>query len=229
VENRSRGIEENEQMRARTPTQKAKDFAAFAARALVLFYEDKWGLSSLCSERYDYVAREVIGYCLDVGCGRHNRFVQEFLDGNGKGIDVFPYEGLSAENIVNDLTHFPFDDATFSTVTFIANLNHVPRAKRDVELREAHRVLKPNGNIVVTMGNPLAEILVHKLIWLYDRFLHSSLDMDSERGMDSEEEYYLLDAEIRERLARAGFQRILKRHFTTQWGLNHLFVGWKSG
>jgi len=214
-------------MQTRTLRKKTKDFITFPARALILFYEDKAGLSSLSSERYFYVAREVTGYCLDVGCGRHNRFVQDFLEGNGKGIDVFPYEGLTEKHIVKDITHFPFQDETFSTVTFIANLNHVPRAKRDIELKEAYRVLKPNGNIVVTMGNPLAEILVHKLIWLYDRFLHSDLDMDSERGMDSEEEYYLLDSEIRERLTRAGFLRIAKKYFSTQWGLNHLLVGWK--
>ena len=46
--------------------------------------------------------------------------------------------------------------------------------------------------------------------------------------MDEEEEHYLKDAEIISRLERAGFHRISKRYFVTQWGLNHLFVGWKS-
>jgi hypothetical protein len=55
----------------------------------------------------------------------------------------------------------------------------------------------------------------------------TKLDMDSERGMHKEEEYFLLDSEIRDRLRRAGFTDIRKRHFVTQWALNHLFVAWK--
>jgi hypothetical protein len=78
------------------------------------------------------------------------------------------------------------------------------------------------------MGNPLAEIIVHKVVWLYDKLLKTNFDMDAERGMDDEEEYYLTDSEIDERLTRAGFKRIRKKYFMTQWGLNHLFVGWKE-
>ena len=215
-------------MRRRTVARKILDFAAFPFRAFVLFHDDRWGLSSLASERFDYVAREVIGYCLDVGCGRHNRFITDYLDGQGKGIDVFPYEGLSTENVVADLSRFPYEDSTFESVTFIANINHIPESQRDIELGEAHRVLKPMGNVVVTMGNPLAELLVHKVVWLYDRLLKTQLDMDSERGMHDDEEFYLTDAEIVDRLTRACFKRIDKKYFPTQWGLNHLFVGWKE-
>jgi SAM-dependent methyltransferase len=212
----------------RSQKQKIVDFISFPLRALVLFHEDRWGLSSLASERFDYVAREVSGGCLDVGCGRHNRFIKEYLGGNGKGIDVFPYEGLDRENVVEDLTHFPVENDSFETVTFIANINHIPRRDRDAELAEAYRILRPNGKIIVTMGNPLSETIVHKLVWLYDRLLKTNLDMDSERGMDEEEEYYLKDKEIIERLQRAGFGGVIKKYFVTQWGFNHLFVGQKS-
>lgn len=125
--------------------QKAADFLTFPLRAIVLFHEDRLGLSSLATERFDYVAREVQGLCLDVGCGRHNRLVMQFLGGCGRGIDLFPYEGLTDENLVDDLTHFPFVDEAFQSVTFVANLNHCPEPKRDTELREAFRVLKPGG------------------------------------------------------------------------------------
>jgi SAM-dependent methyltransferase len=212
----------------RTPWQKCKDTLFFPLRAITIFHKDRWTLSALATERFDYVSREVRGFCLDVGCGKENRFVQEFLGGHGKGIDVFPYEGLLAENLVDDLTHFPFQDASFETVTFIANLNHVPRSQRDTELREAYRCLKTGGNIIVTMGNPLAELLVHKVVNWHDRLFGTKFDMDTERGMGEEEEYYLTDAEIRGRLLRAGFTKIQKKFFATQWFLNHLFVGWKS-
>ncbi len=204
------------------------DFVTFPLRAFILFHEDRWGLSSLASERFDYVSREVMGYCLDIGCGRHNRLINEFMAGRGKGIDVFPYEGLTEENLVPDLFTFPFEESTFDSVTFIANINHVPRSQRDKELSEAYRVLRSNGNIIVTMGNPLAELVVHKVVWLYDKLLGTTYDMDSERVMGEEEEYYLIDREIVERLSRAGFQRIEKKYFFTQWGLNHLFSGCKT-
>lgn len=194
----------------------------------MLFHEDKFGLSSLATERFDYVANEVKGYCLDIGCGRNNRFVKEFLHGNGRGIDVFPYEGLTEQEVIEDITSFPFPESTFDTVTFIANINHVPKQDRDIELREAFRVLKPKGNIVVTMGSALAEVLVHKLVWIYDKLFKTNYDMDSERGMGEDEEYYLTDHEIAERLMRAGFRRAQRKCFITQWGLNHLIVAWKD-
>jgi SAM-dependent methyltransferase len=215
-------------MGQRSRAQRALDFVTFPFRALSLIEDDRWGLSSLATERYDYCSREVLGYCLDVGCGKNNRFVVEFLNGNGVGIDVYPYEGLTEEHLVDDLSTFSYDDESFDSITFIANLSHIPESQRDQEFSEAYRVLKPGGNIIATMGNPLAEILTHKVVWFYDKVFKTSFDMDSQRGMSEEESYYLLDPEIYERFTRAGFKRIRKKFFLTQWGLNHLFVGWKE-
>ncbi len=212
----------------RTRFQKIKDFVSFPVRAFTLFDQDKVGFSSLRSERFDYVAGHVRGYCLDIGCGPHNKFVNEYLGGRGRGIDVFAYEGLSKENLVEDATYFPFPDTSFDTVTLIACINHIPSSLRDAELAEAYRCLRSSGNIVVTMGNPLAEIAVHKVVALHDKFLGTNYDVDSERGMHEDESYYLKDSEIVGHLRRGGFTDIKKKYFFTQWGLNHLFVGWKK-
>jgi hypothetical protein len=59
----------------RTRSQHVKDFLTFPLRAFTLFHDDRWGLSSLASERFDYVAAEVRGRSLDVGCGYGNRFI----------------------------------------------------------------------------------------------------------------------------------------------------------
>ena len=74
----------------RATSQKTIDFVVFPLRAVALFHQDKWGLSSLASDRFYYAAEEVAGFCLDVGCGRFNRFVVEFLNGNGGGLTFFP-------------------------------------------------------------------------------------------------------------------------------------------
>jgi SAM-dependent methyltransferase len=212
----------------RSRWQKVKDLVTFPLRAITLFEEDRWGLSSLRSERFDYCASQVQGYCLDVGCGRNNLFIRDYLDGGGKGIDVFPYEGLGKENLVEDISKFPFEDCAFDSVTFIANINHIPKSKRDVELIEAYRCLKRGGNIIVTMGVPFAELMVHRIVALYDKINGTKHDMDNERGMDEDEAYYLTDKEIITRLSHAFFQDITKKRFLTQWGLNAMFIGWKQ-
>ncbi len=211
----------------RTPLRRLADFLTFPFRAFTLFEHDFGPLASLATERFDYVAREVHGYCLDIGCGRHNRFIERHRAGHGVGVDVFPYEGLQPHQLVKDPSHLPFESASFDSVTFIANLNHVPRSMRDAELAEAFRCLRPRGVIVVTMGNPIAELLVHKVVALYDRLLGTRLDVDGERGMGEEEEFYLLDSEITARLTRAGFRGVEKKRFWTQWALNHLLVAHK--
>ena len=211
----------------RSPLQNWIDFLTFPFRAIFLHGDNRFGLSCLATDRFDFVARNSKGRVLDVGCGPWNRFVSRFWDGNGVGIDVFPYEGLDSTNLIDDPTQFPFADEEFDTVTFIANINHIPRSQRDLELAEALRCLKPGGRIVVTMGNPLAEILVHRLLAFSDRFLGTSVDHDTERGMDEEESYYLLDSEIHGRLVKAGFTGLKKKYIWTEWWLNHLFVAFK--
>jgi SAM-dependent methyltransferase len=214
--------------RPRLLKRRVLDAAAFPLRAFALIGgEGLLGLTSLANERYEEVARHVRGFTLDVGCGPHDTFVRAWLHGNGVGIDVFPYPGLGSEQVVEGLSTFPFETESFDSVTFIASLNHVPANDRDSELRESYRCLRPGGNVIVTMGNPLAEIVVHKVLELYDRF-GSSWDVDSQRGMVEGESYFLRDSEIRSRLELAGFRKIEKRRFWTQWGLNHLLVGWKA-
>lgn len=204
------------------------DTILFPLRSISIFDEDRWGLSSMRTDRYEYTSRELRGYTLDVGCGPQNWFIKNFAQGNGVGIDVFKYAGLTDENIVEDITHFPFPDAHFDSVTFIANINHVPESKRDIELGEAYRVLKPGGNILITMAYPLALIAMHIVVAWYDKLFHTSYDVDAVRGMHEEEAYFIRDKEIVERLTKAGFTGLRKRRFTTQWGLNWVWIGWKQ-
>jgi SAM-dependent methyltransferase len=211
----------------RSKLQKIQDFITFPFRAFFVLQYDKWKLPCLKTERFDYVSREVKGYCLDVGCCRYNEFIRDYCDNNGKGIDVYPYAGLSEENIVKKLTKFPFENETFDSVTFIANINHIPPYERDIEITEAYRCLKYGGNIIIQTANPLASILAHKVSDCYD-FIFGTLNADSERGMHKDETLFVTEKEVMERLKKAGFKDLKKKYFTTQWFLNRLYVGWKK-
>lgn len=214
--------------RRRSLPQRWLDFFTFPLRALVLYHEDRWGLSCLATERFDFVARYVEGRCLDYGCGPHNRFIEEFCGGEGIGVDVFAYDGLAPEQILDDPTKLPFEDGSFGTVTFIANLNHVPERYRDTELAEAWRVLRPGGKVIITMGRGWVEVMTHQVVWLFDKIFKTHNDLDNERGMDEEEHYFVTPQEIRERLLGAGFRLGPAPWFWTQWWLNRLYVGYKD-
>mgnify|MGYP001614448958 CR=1 FL=1 len=73
-----------------------------------------------------------------------------------------------------------------------------------------------------------AGILIHIIVAVYDNIFGTNYDVDSVRGMHRNEDYYLPDREIIERLQRAGFKGITKKYFWTQWGMNHAFIGWKK-
>ncbi|WP_162924680.1 class I SAM-dependent methyltransferase [Rubrobacter indicoceani] len=215
----------------RSVPQKMLDTVTFPLRAVLPFRageRSRWGLTSRASERLEYAARETVGYTLDVGCGPGNRLVVDYLGGNGFGIDVFDYNGsLSREQVFDDLTTFPFEDARFDSVTLVATLHHIPRSSRDKELSEVYRVLKPGGNVVLTQALPIAEILIHKITRVHARLFGRHYDIDLLRDMHEEEEDHVRDEEIVERLARAGFRDIRRKPFGTQWGTNRAFVGWK--
>ncbi|MDQ3386052.1 MAG: methyltransferase domain-containing protein [Actinomycetota bacterium] len=218
-------------LRRRSASQQVLDFVTFPMRAVMPFQVgvlSKWNLTSRSAERFDYAAREVIGYTLDLGCGPHEIFVRQYLGGNGLGIDVHPFDGLREEQIVEDPTHLPFEDSSFDSATLIATLHHIPPTKRDAELAEIHRILKPGGKLVVTQTVPLANMLVHGVTRLHAKLLGNQYDMDLLRTMDEEEEHYVTEVELTKRMRRAGFTNITRKRLATQWGLNRLFAAWKQ-
>ena len=190
-------------------------------RAVLLPGDSRWGMTSLRDERMLMVKRYTGGGgVLDVGCGPGNVFIRSFCAKNGIGIDVFPYEGV--EHIVEDMTKLPFLNKTFDTVTLIAVLSHIPEAKRLPEFKEFHRVLKDDGRLVFTEGEPITQWLIHKWIWLYDRVFSTNWDVDRERGMEEGESYCVPEREIVRLISEASF--CLERKVYFQWHLNKVFV-----
>ena len=109
----------------------------------------------------------------------------------------------------------------------MANINHIPKPDRDVELAEAYRCLKPGGNIIIQTANPIASILAHLVTDLHDK-IFGTINADSERGMHEDETLFITESELKQRLLKAGFKEIKKKNFSTQWFLNSLYVGWKK-
>ncbi len=169
--------------------------------------KDKLG-TVLMRRRIAAVLPHVRGRMLDIGCGT-NELVRAY--GDGEGVDVYPWEG--ADRVVEDTAHLPFGDASFDTVTIIAALNHIPN--REEVLREAARVLRPGGRLILTMLPPTISRVWHTL--------RKPWDADqSERGMQEGEVYGLRRAEMNAMLTRAGFT--IEREHRFMLGLNRLTV-----
>ena len=148
------------------------------------------------------------GRILDIGCG-NNTLVKKY--GNGIGVDVFPWEGV---DIVCDTTKLPFRAHEFDRVFFIACLNHIP--ERGKVLKEAFRVLKPGGMVILTALGLKTSFLVHKI-----GFIFGEPDQQR-RGMKEGELYGISHKEVDSLLEKAGFEEISHKKF--ELGLNTLFL-----
>lgn len=96
------------------------------------------------------------GKLLDIGCG-YNNLVKEYK-GDGIGVDVYDWDG-KPDMVLKRSDKLPFKDRVFDTVTFIACLNHIPY--RISALEEAKRVLKEDGQVIITMIGPTAGKFAH--------------------------------------------------------------------
>jgi SAM-dependent methyltransferase len=203
---------------------KVIDAITFPIRALFMIDDGKFGLSSLREERMRAVAPFCAGRVLDIGCGPGNIFIKEYIGvENGVGIDVFPYDGV--ENVIEDMVNLPFDDCSFDTVTLIAVGGHIPKSKRAAEFEEFARVLKAGGLLVMTEGEPITQLLLHKWASFYFS-LQGELDMDSERGMEEEEEYCMPREELLSYLNTPPLKLVKRKRF--MWGLNNVYLAEKS-
>lgn len=176
-----------------------------------VLFDQKWlprfGWTTLEEERIQKVLPFISGYLLDIGAGP-NTLVKRY--GNGVGVDVFDWGGDAL--VVQDTSDLPFEDQSFDIITFIACLNHIPN--RLEVLREARRLLKPDGKVIITMINPILGNIGHA-IWWYSE--------DKERGGMKEGELGgMWTKDIVVLLREARFQ--LTEHRRFQFGLNHIYI-----
>jgi ubiquinone/menaquinone biosynthesis C-methylase UbiE len=174
-------------------------------------------LTPIDEERVAIALGRCRGSLLDIGCGT-NDLVRSYRSQRGSaiGVDIQPWPGA---DVVCDTTSLPFSDKYFDTVVMLACLNHVPRSKRNQVLQEAKRVLKDDGQLLITMINPVVGVVVHAIRRRYD------LDQ-LQRGIGEEETKGLWDKEVKELLAESRLR--LSETIPFVFGLNRLYVAEKD-
>lgn len=213
-------------MQTRTPRSRLKaalDNVLFPVRALFVPEENAFGLTSLREERFEVVARFCKGRVLDIGCGRGNLFIRNWIENpESVGINVYSYEGV--QQVHSDMTTLPFPDRSFDTVTLIAVGGHIPKRVRVGEFGEISRVLTPGGVLLMTEGEAITQALTH----LWRRFSYALIgrkDMDTERGMEKDEQYCMPRNEIMRYLDTPPLHFV--RSIKFMWGLNNLYIAEK--
>jgi SAM-dependent methyltransferase len=190
------------------------DRAAFPLTILLTTEQaQRLHLTPLDHERVESCLPHCTGLLLDVGCGP-NELVRRH--GSGVGVDVYPWPGI---DVLCDTRRLPFPDASFDTAALLAALNHVPRHNREAVLKEAHRVLRPTGRLLITMLDPFIGRITHRLRFKQDPDQH-------ERGMHADEDYGLWDSEVRHLLEGSGFRVERRQRFV--FGLNNLYLATKD-
>lgn len=169
------------------------------------------GLSSLKDER----VRAVFPYCrgrlLDVGCGKNNLLATYGPD-RGVGVDI--YDWNCGAVILENTAQLPFADRSFTTVTFLACLNHIPNRKE--VLAESVRVLAEDGQVILTMPTPWISQVAHRWWELW------KLGEDWVREWHREEVFGFTPGEMRAMLSEVGLEVVAHRRFL--YGFNHLYV-----
>ncbi len=160
----------------------------------------KLGLIPIDDERVIQAMKEAKGRVLDIGCGANN-FVRSY--GNGTGVDIVDWKGCDL--VIKDAAKLPFKDGEFDTVSYIACLNHIPN--RDDSVKEAYRVTKNGGKVIVTMITPRMGKFIH---WL--RFRN---DPDhQERCIDHDHELMgMSPSHVKKIMTVAGFKNVKRRRF----------------
>jgi SAM-dependent methyltransferase len=211
--------------------QSVWDLAGAPLRMVLLpdSQSERLHLTSLRAERYTAVLPHLRGRILDIGAG-DNALVRLYRQTQlraGKdvadkdlaaaddsvGVDVVDWGGDTLKITSSD--SLPFESGSFDTVCFVACINHIP--ERIGALKEAHRVLKPGGQVVATMIGRLIGDVGHA-IWWYSEDKHRDIAEGEVMGIDS--------AEMLRLFSQAGFGQVSIKRFV--YGMNYLYLATRT-
>jgi SAM-dependent methyltransferase len=185
------------------------DFVGIPFR-FVLF-DQKWlprfGWTTLEDERLNIVLPYVHDELLDIGSGE-NQLVRRY--GRGIGVDIFDWGHGTV--VVENTSNLPYHDASFDTITLVACLNHIPY--REAVLKEARRLIKPDGTLIITMINPILGGIGHKIWWHGEDRQRGGMKEGEMEGMWTEDIVNVCND--------AQFQLVQHRRFV--YGLNNLYI-----
>ena len=131
--------------------------------------------------------------------------------------------------VVGDAMNLPFEDNLFDVYTISFGIRNVTRPQE--ALKEAYRVLKPGGRIMVL---EFSQIPVPLGQWLYDRYSFNLIPKMGEMITNDRASYQYLVESIRKfpdqetflgMIKSAGFENVKYRNLTL--GIACLHSGWK--
>ena len=152
----------------------------------------------------------------DLGCGLEAAFLDYAEDriSHGVGVDDQVENGARGRwlRVRADLRcGLPLESGQFDHVVMLAVLEHLV-APAEV-LREAHRILAPDGSLILTWPSAMVDPILG--------VLHKMRLVSDEMESDEHQKRIPVDA-LRQMLHRIGFKKFLHRRF--EFGLNNLMV-----
>ncbi|MFH1820686.1 MAG: class I SAM-dependent methyltransferase [Candidatus Nealsonbacteria bacterium] len=159
-----------------------------------------------------------IGVICDIGCGERAEFLFKLNNRIERaiGIDRKVVElPLGAMGISQDLNKYPEIDLNikFDYVTMLAVLEHLENPERI--LKEAYKILKPDGKIIITTPTKRARFVLETLAFL--KIIPSV----------KEHKQYFTRKGLRLLLLNTGFTNIKHNYFSL--GFNQIIIGDKNG
>lgn len=173
---------------------------------------DRFG-KKLQEMRINEVLPHVEGKLLDIGCGANLLTKKYIAKSKQSAVGVDVHDWGNVDLIVEDTSKLPFNANEFETVSIIAALNHIPN--RTAVLKEANRVLKNNGRLILTMLPPKLSYLWHKVREPWD-------DDQHERGMAEGEVYGITRQDMIQLAENAGFT--LVKDYAFMMKLNRMYI-----
>jgi ubiquinone/menaquinone biosynthesis C-methylase UbiE len=155
---------------------------------------------------------------LDIGCGRSAAFLRSIAPhiNQGIGIDFKVDQHIEIANIKTQRQvldkDLPFADASFDVVTMLAVLEHIENEPEI--LSEVHRVLAPNGKLILTVPSIWAQPVLE--------FLAYKLKLVSKDEIQDHKRYYTHDKLKEVLVENTGFQKFSHRYF--QFWMNNFCI-----